>query len=125
MGEVGLRTKLSLSKNAELHLDVVPPSGSDLLSLIPVTLSSESYDPDRVPSGGGVCVCVCRESYVNRCLSKRVCGRREANPQRHAGAQTDLGQRCKPGVTLVHVYSRFRFSLQPLRVRVRLFKDRG
>lgn len=125
MGEVGLRTKLSLSKNAGLHLDVVPPSGSDLLSLIPVTLScsSESHDPDTIPSGGwggG-----CRESYVNRCLSKRVCGRREANPQRHAGAQTDLGQRCKPGVALVHVYGQFRFSLQPLRVRVRLFKDRG
>lgn len=114
VGEVGLRTELSLSKNAELHLDVVPPSGSDLLSLIPVTLSSESHDPDTIPWGG------CRESYVNRCLSKGVCGRREANPHRHAGAQTDLGQRCKPGVTLVHVYGRFRF-----RVRVRLFKDRG
>lgn len=67
----------------------------------------------------------CKESYVNRCLSKRVCGRGEANPQRHAGAQTDLGQRCKPGVTLVHVCGRFRFSLRPLRVRVRLFKERG
>lgn len=50
---MGLRTELSLSKNAELHLDVVPPSGSDLFSLIPVTLSSESHDPDTIPSGEG------------------------------------------------------------------------
>lgn len=31
---LGLQMKLSLSKNAELHLDVVAPSGSDLHSLI-------------------------------------------------------------------------------------------
>lgn len=41
---LGLLMKLSLSKNAELHLDVLAPSGSDLHSLIPVTVSSESHD---------------------------------------------------------------------------------
>lgn len=37
---LGLQMKLSLSKNVELHLDVVAPSGSDLHSLIRVTVSS-------------------------------------------------------------------------------------